>query len=60
MKTFLFLDAGKAIKCLICDKVSYHPDDVANRYCGFCHEFHDHREELLEIAAKHGFRGKIE
>jgi len=30
-----------AIKCLICERVSYNPNDIAQRYCGFCHHFHE-------------------
>lgn len=29
------------IMCLRCDMTSYNPNDVAYRYCGWCHEFHD-------------------
>lgn len=29
-----------AIKCLICERTSYNPNDVLNRYCGNCHAFH--------------------
>jgi hypothetical protein len=29
------------IRCRTCKRVSYHPQDVANRYCGFCHKFHE-------------------
>jgi len=28
------------IACLRCGKVSYNPQDIENRYCGFCHQFH--------------------
>lgn len=28
------------IKCLVCNMTSYHPEDIKNRYCGNCHEFH--------------------
>lgn len=35
----LALDAG-AITCLICGMTSYHPQDVAFRYCGNCKLFH--------------------
>lgn len=31
---------GRAIKCLRCRMVSTHPEDVARRYCGWCHAFH--------------------
>lgn len=30
---------GQWIKCLACGATSHNPHDVANRYCGYCHEF---------------------
>jgi len=30
------------IRCHACRKVSYHPKDVTERYCGACHVFHEH------------------
>jgi hypothetical protein len=30
-----------AILCLVCMRLSHNPNDVANRYCGKCHRFHD-------------------
>jgi hypothetical protein len=33
--------SGKAIGCKACGRVSHNPNDVANRYCGHCHEFLD-------------------
>jgi hypothetical protein len=32
---------GFAISCRVCGRVSHHPEDVARRYCGHCHAFHD-------------------
>ena len=32
---------GHAIKCLVCDMTSYHPEDVSQRFCGKCHIFHE-------------------
>jgi hypothetical protein len=29
-----------SITCTKCRRTSRNPHDVANRYCGFCHEFH--------------------
>jgi hypothetical protein len=29
------------IRCHACGRVSYHPKDVDERYCGACHRFHD-------------------
>lgn len=28
------------IRCLDCGRTSYHPVDISERYCGYCHEFH--------------------
>lgn len=30
-----------SITCPRCQRVSYHPTDIARRYCGACHMFHD-------------------
>lgn len=42
-KTYeMVTDRGsEGIKCLRCEKVSFHPKDIENRYCGNCQEFHD-------------------
>lgn len=29
------------ITCPRCARTSHHPDDVTNRYCGACHQYHD-------------------
>jgi hypothetical protein len=29
------------IRCHACGTTSYHPVDVEQRYCGFCHRFHE-------------------
>jgi hypothetical protein len=29
------------IQCLRCRMISYHPKDIAEKYCGFCHRFHE-------------------
>ena len=31
---------GDSITCTTCRKTSHNPNDVENRYCGFCHVFH--------------------
>ncbi len=38
--TYEILEDGKAIKCLRCEAVSHNQNDVANLYCGKCHEYH--------------------
>lgn len=39
--TYLLVDNGRAIKCRICQQVSWSPADIAQKYCGYCHRFHD-------------------
>jgi hypothetical protein len=38
--SYLLIHGDAAIMCFTCGRVSYHPQDVANRYCGCCHKFH--------------------
>lgn len=39
--TFKISEDGKSITCLRCKRTSFNPNDVEQRYCGFCHVFHD-------------------
>jgi len=39
--TYTISADGTAITCRRCGLVSYHPMDIATRYCGNCHVFHD-------------------
>lgn len=32
---------GDSITCMKCRQTSHNPNDVAQRYCGFCKVFHD-------------------
>lgn len=41
------------IYCLRCDRTSHHPDDVLNRYCGYCHAYH---EAVVESKPEGGSR----
>lgn len=41
MSTYTLLSDGKAIHCSRCGRISHNPKDVAERYCGHCHVFHD-------------------
>jgi ribosomal protein L37E len=34
-------DGRQSITCHTCGRTSYHPEDVRQRYCGYCHVFHD-------------------
>jgi hypothetical protein len=40
---------GKSITCQRCGMTSHHPKDVAEKYCGHCHVFHDDQIYLLDI-----------
>ena len=43
-------DRGQTfIACHVCGMMSYHPEDIAQRYCGSCHQFHDIMERALEL-----------
>ncbi len=39
----------RGIKCLICDRVSWNQNDVKEKYCGACHQYHD-------VMGKEGWR----
>lgn len=30
-----------SITCPTCRKTSYHPKDIEERYCGYCHQWHE-------------------
>ena len=32
---------GKSITCHTCERTSYSQMDVKNKYCGFCHNYHE-------------------
>jgi hypothetical protein len=40
-----------SITCGTCRRKSYHPRDVAERYCGWCHVFHDGADLVARTAA---------
>ena len=46
MKTYEIVEKGKAIKCLVCNMTSYNENDVREKYCGNCHQFHNILEYL--------------
>jgi hypothetical protein len=41
MSTFEIIDHGRAIRCRLCGRTSFHLVDVSQRYCGACNLFHD-------------------
>lgn len=42
------------IKCLLCSKTSYHPEDLKNFYCGNCHIFHKEKCHACDGYGTHG------
>ncbi len=38
---YLLVDWDKAILCFTCGHISHNPNDVAQKYCGHCHKFHE-------------------
>lgn len=41
MKPTYVIVETRAIQCLVCGRVSYNPNDIRDKYCGFCHRFHE-------------------
>jgi hypothetical protein len=35
----LTIGGASGLLCLLCDRFSAHPDDIAHRYCSACHVF---------------------
>lgn len=35
-------DKYPSIKCPQCEIVTYNTNDIAHKYCGNCHEYHEH------------------
>lgn len=52
--SFDFVKYRGFIKCLRCGLKSYNSNDIANLYCGNCHEFHDPLAEGKETTAGGG------
>ncbi len=48
------IDGHAAIRCLLCDAVSFNSGDVSNRYCGRCRISHDSVAEARELVAAGG------
>jgi ribosomal protein L37E len=42
-KGYQLVHNGQGIQCLRCLHISYHPRDIEERYCGYCHRFHDYK-----------------
>jgi hypothetical protein len=40
-RTYIIDRAGQWITCLRCDRTSYNQSDIAEKFCGHCHHFHE-------------------
>lgn len=40
----------ESITCPLCGWTSYNPNDIAHRYCGHCHIFHDDHRSAVALA----------
>lgn len=40
---------GRSITCLTCRTLSFNPNDIRNRYCGFCHKYHEDPPPRLSV-----------
>ncbi len=45
-------DAPESITCPVCDGESHHPEDIRNRYCPHCRQFHDIMLQAAELAER--------
>lgn len=52
-------DMGQSIVCCCCGKISHHPDDVDNLYCGFCHEFHSKEQPDASVSGDNQGEGGV-
>lgn len=46
-QTYTIADDGKSITCHTCGRTSRNLADVRNRYCGWCHVFHQDNPRLI-------------
>lgn len=40
-QTYEIAEDLNSIRCLVCGLTSHNPNDVMEKYCGFCHVFHE-------------------
>lgn len=54
MSTYNVVTYGntKAIKCSVCQKESFNERDIREKYCGYCHKFHDDPPEQAISGAR--------
>ncbi len=54
--TYEIVGYYEGITCLLCGLTSRNLNDIAYRYCGRCHVFHEEHEEKLEPPPNQGDR----
>jgi hypothetical protein len=66
-RAYTIVADGQAIRCETCGHVSFNPNDIREKYCGFCHAYHDEddrpgrQREIVETIEARNFepiRGK--
>ena len=50
MRTYQLIADPPAIRCLICQHVSFHEANVARHYCVICKRYHDDVQANVELA----------
>lgn len=40
--------AGRCMTCRKCGRTSHNENDIKHRYCGHCHEFHEHQTVITQ------------
>ena len=53
--TLGFKRGQSAILCLCCGMSSPNPNDIAEKYCGFCHDWHSEWIEVSQSLQKMAF-----
>jgi len=43
------VNGHKSIKCLVCKMVSYNQNDIHQKYCANCNQFHDIMMDKTEM-----------
>jgi ribosomal protein L37E len=64
MQTYQIAEDGQSILCLLCGMRSWSLKDVANRYCGSCHQYHSvlerqHEWEQAQQKKRNSIMGRI-
>lgn len=50
VRTYFVAPDGQSITCLRCLRTSYHPEDIAQCYCGSCKIFHKEQQVVWKFS----------